>query len=81
MREVAVIKRLETIYAALMPMMDERMRRQWAAAEAQAYGWGGVRAVSAATGMSPHTMRRGVQELVEREAHPEAPVSARIGSI
>ena len=78
MRDVAVIKRLETIYAALTPMMDERMRRQWAAAEAQAYGWGGVRAVSAATGMSPHTMRRGVQELAEREAHPEAPVSARI---
>ena len=78
MRDVAVIKRLETIYVALTPMMDERMRRQWAAAEAQAYGWGGVRAVSAATGMSPHTVRRGLQELAEREAHPEVPVSARI---
>ena len=32
--------------------MDERMRRQWAATEAQSFGRGGVSAVSGATGMS-----------------------------
>jgi transposase len=58
--------------------MDERMSRQWAAAEAAAYGWGGVRAVSEATGISPHTIRRGAAELAERAAAPDSPVSTRI---
>jgi hypothetical protein len=42
---------------------NERMRRQWPASEARAYGWGGVRAVSGAIGMSPNTIRRGLAEL------------------
>ena len=58
--------------------MDERMRRQWAASEAQAIGWGGVRAVSGAIGMSPNTIRRGVAELLDRKAHPRALVDSRI---
>jgi len=65
-------------YGALAALMDERMRRQWAASEAQAYGWGGVSAVSGAIGMSPNTIRRGLIELQERRAHPEVPVDARI---
>jgi hypothetical protein len=65
-------------YLSLSPMMDERMRRQWAASEAQAYGWGGVRAVSGAIGMSPNTIRRGLAELQDRQAHPDAPVDLRI---
>lgn len=59
-------------------MMDERMRRQWAASEAQAYGWGGVRAVSGAIGMSRNTIRRGLAELEDRQAHPDAPVDLQI---
>ncbi|EQD68356.1 hypothetical protein B2A_00473, partial [mine drainage metagenome] len=50
--------------------MDERMRRQWAATEAQTYGWGGLSAVSDATGMSRNTIRRGVAEL---EMHKRKP--------
>jgi hypothetical protein len=65
-------------YLSLSPMMDERMRRQWAASEAQAYGWGGVRAVSGAIGMSPNTIRRGLAELQDRQAHPDAAVDSRI---
>jgi hypothetical protein len=57
-------------YGALAALMDERMRRQWAASEAQAFGWGGVSAVSAAIGMSPNTIRRGIAELLERASHP-----------
>jgi Rhodopirellula transposase DDE domain len=78
MRDAAVIKRLESMYNVLRPMMDERLRRQWAVAEAQAYGWGGVRAVSAATGMSANTVRRGLQELSEREANPGRAIVARV---
>ncbi len=71
MKDAVAIKRLKAVYATLRPMMDERMRRHWAAAEAQAYGWGGIRAVSTATGLSPTTIRRGVEELSERRAHPD----------
>ena len=78
MRDAVAIKRLETVYGSLASVMDERMRRQWAAAEAQAYGWGGIRAVSAAIGMSANTVRRGLQELSEREAHPEVAGSGRV---
>jgi hypothetical protein len=47
----------------LEPLMDERVRRQWAATEAKAYGWGGIRAVAEATGLSPTTIRKGLREL------------------
>jgi transposase len=43
--------------------MDERLRRQWAAAEASALGWGGISAVVAATGLSHNTIDRGIREL------------------
>ena len=58
--------------------MVERMRRQWAASEAQTYGRGGVSAVSDATGMSRNTIRKGLIELTARKKHPRAPVSTRI---
>lgn len=43
MQDAATIQRIESRYADLSSVMDERMRRQWAAAEAKSYGWGGVR--------------------------------------
>jgi hypothetical protein len=58
--------------------MDERMRRRWAASEARAYGWGGIRAVSQVTGMSPSTIRSGLKELAEQERHPKAAVTTRL---
>ena len=39
-------------YVAFSPVMDERMRRQWAATEAAALGWGGVTVVAEATGLA-----------------------------
>jgi hypothetical protein len=78
MQHPEAVERIGLRFGALAPVMDERMRRQWAASEAQAYGWGGVSAVSGAIGMSPNTIRRGLAELLQRQAHPEAPVEARI---
>ena len=78
MQAPASVKRIVVKYRSLAPLMDERMRRQWAASEAEAYGWGGVRAVSGAIGMSPNTIRRGSAELLERFANPKAPVDSRI---
>ena len=43
--------------------MDERLRRQWAAAEARELGRGGITAVAYATGMSRTTITVGCREL------------------
>ena len=58
--------------------MDERMRRQWAASEASALGWGGVTAVSLATGLARETIVAGCRELEHRRAHPAEAVAMRI---
>lgn len=50
-------------YQSLRAEMDERMRRQWAAAEARNLGWGGVSMLALATGMSRSTIRAGLAEL------------------
>ena len=50
-------------YAALQPVLDERARRLWAAAESRAIGFGGDALVSAATGLARETIRRGRREL------------------
>lgn len=78
MQDAAAIQGIEARYAAMAPLMDERTRRQWAAAEARSYGWGGVCAVGHATGMSRNTIRRGLAELDAREADPEAPIAIRL---
>jgi hypothetical protein len=78
MQDAIVIQGIEARYTALAPLLDERMRRQWAAAEAQAYGWGGVRAVSRAIGMSPNTIVKGLAELAARREALGAPVEARL---
>ncbi len=60
-------------YQTLVLMMDERMRRRWAASEAVALGWGGITAVSEATGLSPTTIRLGLAE----SRAPEADLNPR----
>ena len=50
-------------YEALAPVLDERSRRRFAAAEALAAGRGGVRLVSRITGVARSTIGRGVAEL------------------
>ena len=74
MQDEGVLRAIESKYRSLSVLMDERMRRQWAAAESRAYGWGGVRAVSTVTGMSPNTIRKGLAELAVRDENPDAPV-------
>jgi hypothetical protein len=50
-------------YEALSPVLDERGRRRFAAAEALAAGWGGIAAVSEATGIARSTIGYGLREL------------------
>ena len=57
-------------YEALVPVLDERGRRRFAAAEAVVAGRGGVSAVSRITGIARSTIDRG---LVELRGDPERP--------
>jgi hypothetical protein len=57
-------------YKALAPTLTERARRIWAATEARAAGWGGITGVARATGISPATIQRGLQELTARRPLP-----------
>ena len=78
MQEEAALLAIESRYRSLSVLMDERMRRQWAAAESRAYGWGGVRAVGSVIGMSPNTIRKGLEELAVRDENPEAPLEPNL---
>ncbi len=66
---------LRAKYVALAPMLTERSRRCWAAAEARALGHGGIATVIHATGISRSTIQRGLREL---EATSAATPSTRI---
>lgn len=50
-------------YAAVRAHLDERGRRSFAAGEARSAGYGGIVAVSRATGIAPSTIGRGLNEL------------------
>jgi hypothetical protein len=78
MRNQPAAEQIEAKYRLLSPLMDERMRRQWAAAESRAYGWGGVQAISGAIRMSPNTIRKGLAELTARESNPHAAIDPRL---
>jgi transposase len=68
-----IVEWIEEKYSAISGYLDERGRRRWAAAEARSLGWGGISAVSLATGISDRTIRNGIQELVA----PAVAVSTR----
>jgi transposase len=71
---------LRAKYQALAPLMDERVTRRWAAAEAHALGWGGASAVAKATGLSRTTIRSGLAELHHPRAEPPTERTRRPGA-
>ena len=52
----------------VVPVLDERSRRRWAAAESLAIGYGGDAVVSSATGLARETIRKGRREIARDEA-------------
>lgn len=60
------IKIVQSKYRDLMPVLDERSRRCWAAVEAKSLGWGGITIVCQAAGISAPTVRAGRRE-IDRE--------------
>ena len=63
MPDSEIIAAVRNKYQALRPVLDEKVRRRWAACEAMAIGWGGITAVAEATGLSRPTMRAGLAEV------------------
>lgn len=63
----------------LASMMNEKLKRRWAACEAMAVGRGGISAVALATGMSRTTIRKGVQEI--ESDFPQLPQTIESGRI
>lgn len=51
MQNADLVRQIDLKFRCLAPLLDERIRRQWAAAEALADGWAGASAVCSATGM------------------------------
>ena len=71
--DAAAIERTRRKFQALTLVMDERMRRQWAAAEAMELAWGGVSCVARATGISRTTILAGIRELRMQESSQALP--------
>jgi hypothetical protein len=75
MKTAAVIAAVRTKFQLLQPLMSERLRRQWAACEAQTLGRGGVSWVAQATGLSRTTITTGRHELDQRQHRPQDDLS------
>ena len=64
--EDPIVRTILEKYMTLMPLLNERTARIWAATEARALGRGGVTRVMEATGMSRRRIAAGVREIESR---------------
>lgn len=71
-----MIESVHIKYQHLSPLMNERMRRQWAACEALALERGGVAAVAKATGLSRTTIWAGMRALQHPQGGTGEPLPA-----
>jgi Rhodopirellula transposase DDE domain len=78
MQDAATIERIRAKYVALSPVMDERVRRHWAATEAMALGWGGITIAARATGLARNTIATGVRELAQRSTRSDVSIDVRL---
>ena len=81
MPDAELIATIRNKYQALRLVMDEKVRRRWAACEARAIGWGGITAVAAATGLSRPTIRAGLAEVqgdASRSEEDHQPEGSRV---
>jgi hypothetical protein len=67
-------ERVRQKFEALSPVMDERMKRLWVAAEARALGRGGPALVERATGIRGKRIYAGLRDLDEIESAPESSI-------
>src|SRR5262245_2936260 len=70
MRNQRVEAAIRQRFCDVSPALDERGRRLWAAAEAKAFGYGGVSLVARATGLTRPTIHAGLRDLAGGAAAP-----------
>ncbi|NEQ62869.1 MAG: hypothetical protein F6K53_38095 [Moorea sp. SIO4A1] len=61
--DMSIIESLRIKFEALVPYMNEKLRRLWAASEAVALGENGIELVVFATGIGAKTVSEGIKEL------------------
>lgn len=61
-------EQVKSKFISLRPLMNEHLRRRWAAIEATTIGYGGISMVARATGLSRNTIVKGIAELSENTA-------------
>src|SRR3954447_1201585 len=66
----ATLEAVQRKFELLRPLMNERMRRHWAACEALTLPRGGVTLVAQATGLSRTTIWAGLRELEHPDDEP-----------
>ena len=71
MADANLVDSIRRKYQDLTPLLNERLRRLWAAAEAREIGWGGMTAVALATGLSQTTISVGLRELQQPSLTPD----------
>ena len=79
MQDAKVEARIRRKFRLVAVELDERRRRQWAAAEARDAGWGGISLVARATGLSRPTIMAGLKEL-ELSSKSRRAAAARVRS-
>ena len=77
MHDAKVEARIRRKFRLVAVELDERRRRQWAAAEARDVGWGGISLVARATGLSRPTIMVGLEEL-EQSSKCRSVAAARV---
>jgi hypothetical protein len=80
MQDAKIEARIRLKYRLVAVELDERRRRQWAAAEARDVGYGGISLVARATGLSRPTIMVGLKELDLSPKH-RAVVATRVRSV
>jgi Rhodopirellula transposase DDE domain len=80
MQDAKIEARIRLKYGLVAVELDERRRRQWAAAEARDVGYGGISLVARATGLSRPTIMVGLKELDLSPKH-RAVVATRVRSV
>ena len=78
MSENQVVESIQDKYDSLLPYLNEKTRRIWAAIEARSLGWGGVTQVARATGLSRTTIHAGMRLLEKQDEVKTEDNSTRI---
>lgn len=74
MTDTSPIATVRQKYDVIAPLLHEKARRRWAAAEALSLGRGGISTVAAATGLSRPTIRKGITELQQGTRDDESSI-------